>query len=78
MWGTVIKIQVMAEETGEETKSFAFSKNWLALNKNQEKTSSGSKLRIKPADIIILAGQKDDRYLTFVSNNQIPLQQEGC
>lgn len=26
MWGTAIKIQVMAEETGEETKSFTFSK----------------------------------------------------
>lgn len=78
MWGAIIKIQVMAKETGEETKSFMFRKNWPALNKNQEKTSSGGKLRIKPADIIILAGQKDDRCLTFVSNNQISLQQEGC
>lgn len=60
MSGTIIRIQAMAEETGEETKSFTFRKNWPALSKNQEKTSSGSKLRIKPADIIVSAGQKDD------------------
>ena len=67
----------MAEEPREEIKSFIFRKNWPALNKDQ-KTLSGSKLTIKPADIIILTSQKDDRYLTFVSNNQISLQQEGC
>lgn len=60
---------MMAEEAREETESFIFRKNCPPLNKKQ-KTSSGSKLRIKPADTITLAGQTDDQYSTFGSNNQ--------